>query len=159
MGVSFLRCYFNDRMLIIRKVVHNRHVIWGRRVAHLRASISGPPALGCWYVRHFSDREIDANTQFSGSIIYIASLIGFILLLLIHLARFTLSPRLIPASIAHPSEGLFVSTFASALGILIIDGATYSHKMHTSNGSALRTFYWIFVLVAVIFGVVTPLAQ
>ncbi|KAL0640081.1 hypothetical protein Q9L58_000909 [Maublancomyces gigas] len=94
-----------------------------------------------------------------GSIVYIASLIGFLLLLLIHLARFALNPRLIPASIAHPSEGLFVSTFAAALGILIIDGATYSHKMHTSSGSALRTFYWVFVLVAVIFGVATPLAQ
>ncbi|KAH0606445.1 uncharacterized protein H6S33_004106 [Morchella sextelata] len=94
-----------------------------------------------------------------GGIVYMASLIGFLLLLLIHLTRFALNPRVLPASITHQSEGLFVSTFAAAMGILIIDGATYSEKMHTTHGMALRAFYWIFVGVAVLFGVATPLVQ
>ncbi|RPB03838.1 hypothetical protein L873DRAFT_1668938 [Choiromyces venosus 120613-1] len=92
-------------------------------------------------------------------IIYIASLVGFALLLATHLVRFMVNPRLISASITHPSEGLFVSTFAAALGILIVDGATYAEKMHTAHGIALRVSFWIFLVVSVIFGVGTPLAQ
>lgn len=94
-----------------------------------------------------------------GGIVYMASLIGFLLLLLIHLTRFTLNPRVLLASITHHSEGLFVSTFAAALGILLIDGATYSGKMHTTHGMTLRAFYWIFLGIAVLFGVATPLVQ
>lgn len=84
---------------------------------------------------------------------------AFLLLFLVHLARFILNPRLIPASIAHPTEGLFVSTFAAAFGILIIDGATYSDKLHNTHVPALRAFYWIFVVISVVFAVGTPLAQ
>ncbi|PUU76514.1 voltage-dependent anion channel [Tuber borchii] len=94
-----------------------------------------------------------------GGIIYIASLVGFILLLATHIVRFSLKPRLIRASITHPSEGLFVSTFAAALGILIVDGATYAEKMHTAHGMALRASFWIFLVVSVIFGVGSPLTQ
>ncbi|CUS11853.1 unnamed protein product [Tuber aestivum] len=93
-----------------------------------------------------------------GGIIYIASLVGFVLLLATHIVRFLLNPRLIRASAAHPSEGLFVSTFAAALGILIIDGATYAEKMHTAHGTALRASFWIFLVVSVIFSVGSPLA-
>lgn len=143
-------------------MVRKHYVIWRCCIDYLRAPIPNPPALGCWYICLACPLSCaiaaDTGTRVGG-IIYIASLIGFLLLLLIHLARFVLSPRLIPASIAHPAEGLFVSTFAAALGILIIDGATYSQKMHTTSGPALRAFYWIFVVVAVIFSVATPLAQ
>lgn len=103
--------------------------------------------------------ENTTNLNKIGGIVYIASLIGFLLLLLIHLTRFALNPRVLPASITHHSEGLFVSTFAAALGILIINGATYSEKLHTTHGMALRAFYWIFVVTAVLFGVATPLVQ
>ncbi|KAL7272795.1 hypothetical protein RUND412_004382 [Rhizina undulata] len=94
-----------------------------------------------------------------GAAIYVASMIGFLLLLLIHAARFLVNIRLIPASIAHPAEGLFVSTFATALGILLLDGTTYSEKMHTANGAILRDFYWIFLVLALIFAIGTPLVQ
>ncbi|KAG0642263.1 voltage-dependent anion channel [Tuber brumale] len=94
-----------------------------------------------------------------GGIIYIASLVGFLLLLATHIVRFLLNPRLVGASITSPSEGLFVSTFAAALGILIIDGATYAEKMHTAHGVALRVSFWIFLVVSLIFGVGSPLAQ
>ncbi|PWW76932.1 hypothetical protein C7212DRAFT_343958 [Tuber magnatum] len=93
-----------------------------------------------------------------GGIIYLASLVGFFLLLATHIVRFLLNPRLIRTSAAHPSEGPFVSTFAAALGILIIDGATYAEKMHTAHGTALRASFWIFLVVSVIFGVGSPLA-
>lgn len=107
-----------------------------------------------------SPRESLANADIRpGGIIYIASLVGFILLLATHIVRFSLKPRLIRASITHPSEGLFVSTFAAALGILIVDGATYAEKMHTAHGIALRASFWIFLVVALIFGVGSPLAQ
>jgi len=100
----------------------------------------------------------NADTQ-QGGIIYIASLVGFVLLLATHIARFSLNPRLIRASVVHPSEGVFVSTFAAALGILIVDGATYAEKMHTAHGVALRVSFWIFLVVSVIFGVGSPSAQ
>jgi len=119
----------------------------------------GFPVFGFW-VCMCSLRESLANADIRlGGIIYIASLVGFILLLATHIVRFLLKPRLIRASITHPSEGLFVSTFAAALGILIIDGATYAEKMHTAHGIALRASFWIFLVVSVIFGVGSPLAQ
>jgi tellurite resistance protein TehA-like permease len=141
-------------------MVHNNHVIWWCGVNNFQSTLRGQTALDCWYeMLPHSGYENTTNLNKIGGIVYMASLIGFLLLLLIHLTRFALNPRVLPASITHQSEGLFVSTFAAAMGILIIDGATYSEKMHTTHGMALRAFYWIFVGVAVLFGVATPLVQ
>lgn len=94
-----------------------------------------------------------------GAAIYIFSLILFILTLLIHLVRFMIRPSLVPSTIMHPNEGLFVSTLPAALGILIMNGATYSDKMHGYNRHAMIAFYWIFVVAALVFGIGSPLAQ
>lgn len=87
------------------------------------------------------------------------SLVLFLVLLLVHLVRFLVRPSMLPASMTHPNEGLFVSTFASALGLLVISGATYSEKLHTASGTALRTAYWIYVVTSLLFGIGTPVLQ
>lgn len=94
-----------------------------------------------------------------GAAIYIFSLILFLLTLVVHVVRFILRPSLVPNSIMHPNEGLFVSTFPAALGILILNGATYSDKMHGYNRHAMIAFYWIFIVAALVFGIGSPLAQ
>lgn len=142
------------------KMVHEHHVLWGCGIDIVQSSIWVSRSLGFGYACARSGNRLPTLISVRlGGIIYIASLVGFILLLATHIVRFSLKPRLIRASITHPSEGLFVSTFAAALGILIVDGATYAEKMHTAHGIALRTSFWIFLVVALIFGVGSPLAQ
>jgi tellurite resistance protein TehA-like permease len=98
-------------------------------------------------------------TLWIGSIFYIVSLIGFILLLLVHAARFLVRPSLLPESLSHPSEGLYVPTFPTALGVLILNGATYSRKMHMMHGPSLRGAFWLYAVVSLLFSVASPLAE
>ncbi|KAI5854473.1 voltage-dependent anion channel [Tricharina praecox] len=94
-----------------------------------------------------------------GAIVYVISLILFLITLLVHAARFIVRPSLLPNSICHPVEGLHVSTLPAALGILILNGATYSEKMHGYNGHAMRSFFWIYIILSLVFGIGTPLVQ
>ncbi|KAF8243582.1 hypothetical protein K440DRAFT_55212 [Wilcoxina mikolae CBS 423.85] len=59
----------------------------------------------------------------------------------------------------HPVEGQHVSSLPAALGILIINGATYAEKMHGYNSHAIRIFFWIYVVLSFIFGISSPLIQ
>jgi tellurite resistance protein TehA-like permease len=94
-----------------------------------------------------------------GAIIYIISLILFLVTLLVHAVRFALRPSLVPNSIMHPEEGHFISTLPAALGILILNGVAYADKMHSYNNNAMVTFFWIFIVLTLLFGVGSPLAQ
>jgi len=94
-----------------------------------------------------------------GATIYVASLILFLVTLLTHLVRFAVRPSLIPDTITHPNEGLHVSTLPTALGILILNGATYAEKMHGYNPHALRGIYWVYIVLSTIFAIGSPLAQ
>jgi tellurite resistance protein TehA-like permease len=94
-----------------------------------------------------------------GAIVYIFSLILFFLTLVTHLVRFIVRPGLIPASVMHPNEGMFISTLPAAMGVLILDAAMYSVKMHHYNFQAMAAFYWIFVVLALVFGIGSPLAH
>lgn len=94
-----------------------------------------------------------------GAVVYVASLILFLLTLLVHVVRFLLRPSLFPNSICHPVEGLHVPTFPAALGILILNGATYGAKMHGYSYHAMRTFFWIYIVLSLFFGIAIPLVQ
>lgn len=95
----------------------------------------------------------------AGAIVYIFSLVLFLVTLLTHVVRFVVRPSLISESIKHPIEGQYVSALPAALGILILNGATYAEKMHGYNTQAMRTFYWIYIVMSVIFAIGTPLVQ
>jgi tellurite resistance protein TehA-like permease len=94
-----------------------------------------------------------------GAIVYIIALILSLTVLLAHVVRFVLRPSLVLSSIMHPNEGLFVPTLPAALGILIMNAAAYSDKIHSYNSHASLVFYWIFGVLALIFGIGTPIAQ
>jgi tellurite resistance protein TehA-like permease len=86
------------------------------------------------------------------------SLVLFLATLVTHAIRFLIKPALLPASMKHPLEGLHVPSLPAALGVLILNGATYADKMH-HNDHALMTFYWIFIVLALVFGIGAPLIQ
>ncbi|CCX14978.1 Similar to Putative malic acid transport protein; acc. no. O59815 [Pyronema omphalodes CBS 100304] len=94
-----------------------------------------------------------------GSIVYIASLILFVFTFAVHLLRFMIKPSLIPRSMKHPDEGNHVSSLAAAMGVLILNGVTYSEKIHGYNPNAMRTFFWIFIVLSTVFGIMQPLIQ
>lgn len=94
-----------------------------------------------------------------GSIVYIISLILFLITLLAHLVRFVVRPSLVPGSMVHPIEGQHVSSFPAALGILILNGATYAEKMHGYSPRAIRSFFWIYIVLSLLFGIASPLIQ
>lgn len=94
-----------------------------------------------------------------GAILYIFSLIIFLVTLLTHLVRFAVRPSLIYSTITHPIEGLHVSSLPTALGILIINGATYAEHLHGANPRALRGIYWVYIVLSLAFAIVSPLAQ
>ncbi|KAA8908785.1 voltage-dependent anion channel [Sphaerosporella brunnea] len=98
------------------------------------------------------------KTWVIGAVVYLISLVLFLAVLLTHVVRFLVRPALLPASMKHPLEGLHVPAMPTALGILILNGATYAEKMH-HNDRALRGFYWLFIVLALIFGVGSPLLQ
>ncbi|KAI5811998.1 voltage-dependent anion channel, partial [Pyronema omphalodes] len=94
-----------------------------------------------------------------GSIVYIASLVLFVFTFAVHLLRFMVKPSLLPRSMKHPDEGNHVSSLAAAMGILILNGVTYSEKIHGYNPNAMRTFFWIFVVLSTVFSIMQPLIQ
>ncbi|TGZ76585.1 hypothetical protein EX30DRAFT_344755 [Ascodesmis nigricans] len=95
-----------------------------------------------------------------GSIIYYFSAIIFVLTLLVHIIRFAFRPSLIVNSFTHPDEGLHVSIFPAAVGMLILSGAAYTEHLHKSHDNhALRAFFWIYFALTLIFGIGSPLAQ
>jgi tellurite resistance protein TehA-like permease len=94
-----------------------------------------------------------------GAIVYIVALILFLMTLVVHIVRFLVRPSLVPNSMTHPVEGLYVPTFAAALGILILNGATYAEKLHNHSDRTLRVFYWIFIVLSLISGLGSPLVQ
>lgn len=94
-----------------------------------------------------------------GAIVYLFSLILFLLTFVAHVVRFVVRPSTIRDSMTHQNESLFVSTFPAALGILIMNGAMYSRKMPMYNINAMVAFYWIFVVLAIVFGMGSPLVQ
>jgi len=99
------------------------------------------------------------NLWVFGAIVYIASLILFLVLLLTHIVRFVVRPALIKASILHPTEGLYVGLFPATLAIFLIDGATYAHKLHGVSHHSLLSFWWIYVVLAFVSAIGIPLAQ
>ncbi|KAF8538780.1 voltage-dependent anion channel [Trichophaea hybrida] len=94
-----------------------------------------------------------------GSVIYIIALILFLITLITHLVRFIVRPSLLPGSMVHPVEGQHISSLPAALGILIINGATYAEKLHGYNSHAIRSFFWIYIVLSFIFGISSPLVQ
>ncbi|KAI5780960.1 voltage-dependent anion channel [Geopyxis carbonaria] len=92
-----------------------------------------------------------------GAAIYVFALILFLVTLLTHVVRFLVRPSMLRDSIVHPTEGQHVSTLPLALGVLLLNGATYGEKMGGHNVHAMKTFYWIFVWLAIIFSVASPL--
>lgn len=96
----------------------------------------------------------------AGSIIYYFTAILFIITLLVHIVRFALRPSLIVNSFTHPDEGLHVSIFPAAFGMLILNGAAYTDALHNKHDTqALRAFFWIYLALTLVFGIGSPLAQ
>lgn len=94
-----------------------------------------------------------------GAIVYVISLILFVITFLGHIVRFLLAPALLPDSFTHPSEGAAVATFPAALGLLIINGATYGMDWGAHDHTALKVFYWVYVVLTVIGAVLQPAAM
>jgi len=94
-----------------------------------------------------------------GAIVYIFSLILFLFTLLVHIVRFLVRPSLFPESITHPQEGGYVSSLPAALGMVLINGATYAHKLHGYNAGAMRTFFWIFTIFSLLSAFTIPITH
>ena len=94
-----------------------------------------------------------------GAVVYVFSLILFLATLLVHVVRFAVRPSLVSGSMTHPDEGMHVASLPAALGILILNGATYAEKMHGYNPHAIKIFFWIYVVLSLVAGIGSPLIQ
>jgi tellurite resistance protein TehA-like permease len=136
---------------------------------HLPQTYSTIPNIFRWYSVPLSSAAIslliyDLPYQVRhfwvfGAIVYIASLVLFLALLLTHIVRFVVRPALIKASILHPTEGLYVGLFPATLAIFLINGATYAHKLHGVSPHSLLVFWWIYVVLSFVSAIGIPLAQ
>lgn len=91
--------------------------------------------------------------------VYVFSLILFLATLAVHVVRFAVRPSLVCNSMTHPDEGMHVASLPAALGILVLNGATYAEKLHGYNRHAITSFFWIYVVLSLVAGIGSPLIQ